>query len=105
LSAARSVFFPPKQPYIYGIKIALPRDNLNLSRGSDRLGSAAERDATEYSDDVATDRPTSPPTSTAAVPIGRAIANTRLYVLDCLRPGDLCPARGQRRAEIALPRA
>jgi hypothetical protein len=39
------------------------------------------------------------------VPIGRAIANTRLYVLDCLRPGDLYPARGRRRTEIALRRA
>jgi non-ribosomal peptide synthetase component F len=38
--------------------------------------------ATECSDDVATNRRTAPPTSSAAVPIGRAIANTRLYVLD-----------------------
>jgi len=38
--------------------------------------------ATETSDDVATHRLTVPPTSTATVPIGRAIANTRLYVLD-----------------------
>ena len=38
--------------------------------------------ATETSDDVATNRLTSPPTSIATVPIGRAIANTRLYVLD-----------------------
>ena len=39
----------------------------------------------ECSDDVATHRLTGPPTST--VPIGRAIANTRLYVLDA----DLAP--------------
>jgi hypothetical protein len=78
---------------------------LNLLRGSDRLGSAAEGGASGCSDDVATDPLTSPPTSTAAVPIGRAIANTRLYVLDCLRPGDLYPARGRRRTEIALRRA
>jgi amino acid adenylation domain-containing protein len=38
--------------------------------------------ATETSDDVATHRLTVPPTSTARVPIGRAIVNTRLYVLD-----------------------
>jgi amino acid adenylation domain-containing protein len=38
--------------------------------------------STECSDDVATHRLTAPPTSLAAVPIGRAIANTRLYVLD-----------------------
>jgi amino acid adenylation domain-containing protein len=38
--------------------------------------------ATETSDDVATHRLTMPPTSTATVPIGRAIPNTRLYVLD-----------------------
>jgi amino acid adenylation domain-containing protein len=38
--------------------------------------------ATETSDDVATHRITVPPTSTATVPIGRAIANTCLYVLD-----------------------
>jgi amino acid adenylation domain-containing protein len=39
----------------------------------------------ECSDDVATHRLTAPPTST--VPIGRAIANTQLYVLDA----DLAP--------------
>ena len=38
--------------------------------------------ATETSDDVATHRLTSPPPSIATVPIGRAIANSRLYVLD-----------------------
>jgi len=38
--------------------------------------------ATETSDDVATHRLTAPSASTATVPIGRAIANTRLYVLD-----------------------
>ena len=38
--------------------------------------------ATECSDDVATNYLTSLPTSIATVPIGRAIANTRLYVLD-----------------------
>lgn len=38
--------------------------------------------ATETSDDVATHRLTVAPTSSATVPIGRAIANTRLYVLD-----------------------
>ena len=38
--------------------------------------------ATETSDDVATNRLTSPPPSIATVPIGRAIANSRLYVLD-----------------------
>jgi amino acid adenylation domain-containing protein len=38
--------------------------------------------ATECSDDVATHRLTAPPASTATVPIGRPIANTRLYVLD-----------------------
>lgn len=38
--------------------------------------------ATETSDDVATLRLTAPPVSTATVPIGRAIANIRLYVLD-----------------------
>jgi amino acid adenylation domain-containing protein len=38
--------------------------------------------ATETSDDVATHRLTAPPASTATVPIGRAIPNTRLYVLD-----------------------
>jgi amino acid adenylation domain-containing protein len=38
--------------------------------------------ATETSDDVATHRLTAPPDATATVPIGRAIANTRLYVLD-----------------------
>jgi amino acid adenylation domain-containing protein len=38
--------------------------------------------ATETSDDVATHRLTVPPTSAATVPIGRAIANTRVYVLD-----------------------
>jgi hypothetical protein len=27
LSAARSVFLQPKQPFIYGIENALPRDN------------------------------------------------------------------------------
>ncbi len=36
----------------------------------------------ECSDDVATHRLTAPPASLAAVSIGRAIANTRLYVLD-----------------------
>ena len=36
----------------------------------------------ECSDDVATHRLTAPPASLATVPIGRAIANTRLYVLD-----------------------
>ncbi|MEA3079815.1 MAG: hypothetical protein QOF05_1223, partial [Sphingomonadales bacterium] len=38
--------------------------------------------ATECSDDVATHRLAAPPTSIATVPIGRPIANTRLYVLD-----------------------
>jgi hypothetical protein len=38
--------------------------------------------ATECSDDVATHRLTRPPNSIATVPIGRPIANTRLYVLD-----------------------
>ncbi|MEN3287629.1 MAG: hypothetical protein V7634_1929, partial [Bradyrhizobium sp.] len=38
--------------------------------------------ATETSDDVATYRIEAPPAATATVPIGRAIANTRLYVLD-----------------------
>jgi amino acid adenylation domain-containing protein len=38
--------------------------------------------ATECSDDVATNRLTSPPNSIAFVPIGRPIAKTRLYVLD-----------------------
>jgi amino acid adenylation domain-containing protein len=38
--------------------------------------------STECSDDVATHRLTAPPKSGAAVPIGRAIANIRLYVLD-----------------------
>jgi len=38
--------------------------------------------ATETSDDVATHRLTESPASTASVPIGRAIANTQLYVLD-----------------------
>jgi amino acid adenylation domain-containing protein len=38
--------------------------------------------STECSDDVATHHLTAPPTSLAAVPIGCAIANTRLYVLD-----------------------
>jgi amino acid adenylation domain-containing protein len=37
---------------------------------------------TETSDDVATYRLTAPPISTPTVPIGRAIANTRLYVVD-----------------------
>jgi amino acid adenylation domain-containing protein len=38
--------------------------------------------ATETSDDVATHRIKAVPDSTATVPIGRAISNTRLYVLD-----------------------
>jgi amino acid adenylation domain-containing protein len=38
--------------------------------------------ATETSDDVATHRIEAPPGAAATVPIGRAIANTRLYVLD-----------------------
>jgi amino acid adenylation domain-containing protein len=38
--------------------------------------------ATECSDDVATNRLTAPPSSSAAMPIGRPIANARLYVLD-----------------------
>jgi amino acid adenylation domain-containing protein len=38
--------------------------------------------STECSDDVATHRLVAPPKSGAAVPIGRGIANTRLYVLD-----------------------
>jgi amino acid adenylation domain-containing protein len=43
--------------------------------------------ATECSDDVATYRLTEPPTSIASVPIGHAIANTQLYVMDRhLRP-------------------
>jgi amino acid adenylation domain-containing protein len=38
--------------------------------------------ATECSDDVATNRLTSSPSSVATVPIGRPIANVQLYVLD-----------------------
>ena len=38
--------------------------------------------ATETSDDVATCRLTSPPSGALTVPIGRAIANVKLYVLD-----------------------
>jgi len=41
--------------------------------------------ATETSDDVATHRLTAPPVSITTVPIGRAIANIRLYVLDSNR--------------------